>query len=97
MSYWVSTKVSFGITKQHSSKIVYFTATEDVPEIIGIIPGCGCTVPQYDEVSRTLKVKYTAGSIPDNHKGNESISRKVTINYIDGSKEELFVTGVKIR
>jgi hypothetical protein len=97
MSYWYSTEASFGTILQGGSTTVRFKAKVDIPPILEIKAGCGCTQPQYNPITRILTVKYQAGLIPDQHIGNELVSRKLTVHYADGSTEKLVITGVKVR
>ena len=98
MSHWKNTEIRIGQIKRYNSKTVIFEANWNIPVIDNIIPSCGCTSVKYYPTLRQLKVDYKAGEIPKHISGNsQPIDKKITIVYQDGTSENLFIKGTKIR
>lgn len=76
-----------------TTKII-FKATKELPEILSLQSSCGCSVPSYNKETRELIVNFKPGKIPLHlrNQGYYTISKKITVNYIDGNKEILTFT-----
>lgn len=97
MNYFKEQIVNFGSVKRNTSKEIIFTAERNIPKVVDITVGCGCTKVKWYEDSRILKVTYKAGEIPNQVIGNQDITKTVTLYYKDGNEETLTIKGIKTR
>jgi len=97
-NYWLSKEVNFGRIKKNSSKVIRFQATYNIPEIKDITASCGCTKMKYNSETKTLEVVYKSGEIPKQITGNtQDITKYIHVHYMDGTKDELKIVGIKTR
>ena len=97
MSYWQKNTINLGTFKQGKRMPVIFQGDFNIPEIESIVPDCGCTSYYYNPRTRSLKITYSNGKIPSQVVGPQAINKKILINYKNGEKEILTITGLKIR
>lgn len=97
-SFWEQPEMNIGEVEVNTTNKVYFQAKENIPPIINIIPGCGCTDFRYDKKTKRLHVEYQAGRIP-RHLGTNSvdITKYIRITYNDQRQESLSFTGKKVK
>ena len=95
--HWKETEISFGTIKEHTTKKIVFTALNNIPQIADITAQCGCTKPSYDSETKLMTIKYSAGYIPKHLTGSQSIRKMVTVKYVDGTEDILFITGTKLK
>ena len=79
------------IVKVGKKVIVSFKHTGILKDIKKMKSSCGCAKPKYSKVTKELKVAYVPKAIPPQRLrfGNYRSIKKVTITYIDGTKEVL--------
>lgn len=97
MNNWISKEINVGNIRQHKILYLSFVGTPQIKDINLIVPGCGCTDCEYDANKRILNVVFKAGNIPNHIIGNQDFSKVITVLYKDGSQDELFIHGTKLR
>lgn len=97
ISHWKKTVVNFGSIRRNKSKQIVFEALPTVPQIVELIPSCGCTKASFDPVGRKLTVTYNSGEIPKQVAGDQPVNKSVTVVYADKTVETLYIKGIKTR
>ena len=97
MENWINKVIKVGNVKQNKILNLYFVATPQIRGISMIVPGCDCTVCEYDAKKRMLNVVFKTGNVPIHIIGNQDFTKIITVLYKDGSQEELFISGTKLR
>ena len=92
-SNWIEVTRDLGEVKKKSVIPVIFTGTEDMKKVINVTASCGCTTPIYDSEKKILSVSFKTGAIPFHlrKQGFYLANKKLTVNYEDGTLEELFI------
>ena len=62
--YWANNSVPIGDVSPRSEVKVQFHALDDIPPIVNIIPGCGCSDFRYDKEEKILHVTYKVERFP---------------------------------
>lgn len=95
---WLNKVLDIGKIRENKRLKLAFVATPLIPEIINIIPSCGCTDVSFDSKTRLLNVLFKSGKIPNHVQGNtQSFNKMITVVYKDNTTEELFIKGTKIK
>jgi len=97
MNNWISKEINVGNIRQHKILYLSFVATPQIKDINLIVPGCGCTDCKYDTNKRMLNVVFKSGNIPNHISGNQDFNKMIKVLYKDGSHDELFISGTKLR
>ena len=97
MENWINKVIKVGNIRPNKILPLSFVATPYIKEITLIVPGCGCTTCEYDDKKRMLNVVFKTGNIPNHIIGNQEFSKIITVVYKDGSQDELFINGIKLR
>jgi len=97
MSHWEKSEINLGIIKAGSPKKIIFKSLESIPTIKLILPYCGCTATKYDEQTKELVITYSNSNIPDQVQGAQSVTKRVDIQYEDGTTEILTIKATRIR
>lgn len=95
---WLNKVLDIGKIRENKKVNLAFVGTPVLPEIINIIPQCGCTEVKYDPKTRLLNVVFKSGKIPNQVTGNaQSFNKTITLVYKDNTTEDLFIKGTKLR
>ena len=96
-SFWENTEIKIGTVVENTETKLFFQATEDIPAIKNIVPGCGCSTFRFDHNSKKLHITYKAGKIPYHLNKEQFVSKHFGITYTDGTHESLVFTGKKVK
>lgn len=97
MSYWKNPIVNLGIIQAGSSKKIIFEGLPNMPEIVEIIPYCGCTTTHFDKVKKTLTITYSNSKIPPQVQGPQSVFKRIDVTYDTGFTDVLIIKATRIR
>lgn len=96
-NYWQSKTVNIGNIRRNSSRVVAFQGLPTIPRVVSIHTPCHCTNATYNDVSRILTVKYKAGEIPPQVKGNQYVTKSIVVVYEDNTRDTLQISAIKTR
>ena len=97
-SHWINPTINFGTIKRNKTKEFWYQALPTVLPIKKIHAGCGCTSLNYDPETKILKVTYKSGEMPKHIKEDYmEVLKFITVTYLDGSEETLYLKGTKLR
>lgn len=96
-NYWASKSVQIGTVRESSTHKLKFLGLPGIPDVKEIITSCGCTKAKYDSGTRELSVTYKAGKVPNQVQGAQIVNKSITVIYIDGTQDVLWINGAKIK
>jgi len=97
MSHFTESEINFGTIRQGKIKELVFKALPTIPQIKEMHASCGCSKPSFNPTTRELKITYKAGNIPKQVPGNQVVNVLISVIYINGTSEALYIKGIKLR
>lgn len=90
---WKQNIKDLGEVKKKTTINIVFEGTPNMKGVAGITASCGCTVPVFDAIEKTLSVSFKTGIIPFHlrKQGYYMATKKLVVTYTDGEKEELII------
>lgn len=97
MSYWKNPNVHLGVIQAGTPRKVIFYGLPNMPEIISIIPYCGCTTTHFDKDKKILTITYSNSKIPPRVQGPQSVSKRIDVTYDTGVTDVLTIKATRTR
>jgi hypothetical protein len=98
MSHWKNANINLGVIQAGKAKKITFEALPNIPEIVSITPGCGCTSTDYNKKTKELIVIYSNSKIPNQVQAPaQTISKSIYITYDTGLSEVLTIKATRTR
>lgn len=98
MANWDSTKIDVGTVDEMTSINFQFRGLPDMKKVKRVVPGCvHCTTVKFDEKERKLTGTLSLGQTPIHLRVNKinAFDKRIAVQYVDGTVENLFVSGKK--
>ena len=88
-----------GEIKENEKVKIVFTFKESPlsDEVKSIVPGCGCTKSEFKD-GQVIAI-FDVGTIPHHLKDltKQNFKKKIVINYVNGTSEDIIFQGLRIR
>ena len=96
---WQTTTVNLGKMTPGQSRKARFVWDGDFPDIVNVIASCGCMSTGFSAGLKEVYTTINIATFPKHMKGAGEVNfvKNLVVNYRDGSKEVLYVTGKLIQ
>ena len=98
-NYWVRKKIDLGEVLEETIQTYEFESLVNIPPIVTIKAGCGCTETSFDQDSGILIAKLDVGKFPYHLKqqNTQQLEKMITVTYQDGTQDVLTLIATKTK